>query len=157
METENTQKSNRFISTFNGIEINPAKLWAMIWISVHFQIFDWIVFLLKGQCHEIVVEIRPSSRRLVLNLWLQTLFPLKNSPSQNNGPYSSASINLKISSPDPVDFVTTRLLIHWHTAAVTAQFVKGLCLICHSRGRRSWVVAKSAGSQNPDFTSLDAL
>jgi hypothetical protein len=42
---------------------------------------------------------------------------------------------------------------YWHTAAVAARCAKGFCPIFNSQGCRRRVVAKSAGSEDPDFTS----
>jgi hypothetical protein len=50
-----------------------------------------------------------------------------------------------------------RLYDHWHIAAVTVRYANGCCLICHSRGSRRQVVAKSAGSREPVFTPMDML
>jgi hypothetical protein len=43
-------------------------------------------------------------------------FPFKNRPFQIYGPYSIASIDVKIGSPDPADFAMTWPLIHKHIA-----------------------------------------
>jgi hypothetical protein len=48
-------------------------------------------------------------------------FPLKNRPSQSYSLYSSASIFVKIGSPDPADFVMTWHLIHWRVLALCAM------------------------------------
>jgi hypothetical protein len=37
---------------------------------------------------------------------------------------------------------------HWHSAAVTAQYAKGLCPICHNQGSRSRVVANLPNFEN---------
>jgi hypothetical protein len=46
---------------------------------------------------------------------------------------------------------------HWPIVAIPAQCAKELCPICHSCGSRSQVVAKSAKSGEPVFTSMDVL
>jgi hypothetical protein len=48
-------------------------------------------------------------------------FPLKNRQFQSYGPFSSASIDVKTGYPDPADFATTRLLIHWRVLAIRAM------------------------------------
>jgi hypothetical protein len=53
-------------------------------------------------------------------------FPFKNRPSQNFGPYSSASINVKTGSSDLADFATTRPLIHWRVLAICTMFGRPL-------------------------------
>jgi hypothetical protein len=76
---------------------------------------------LKGQCHEIVVEIKPWSGRLGLNKRSRALFFAKNHTSQSYNPYSSTSIYVKSGSPDPADFAMTRHLIHWQVLALHAM------------------------------------
>jgi hypothetical protein len=71
-----------------------------------------------------VFEIRQWSGRLVL--WSRALFPIKNRPWQGLGPYSSASIDLKTGSPDPVDFAMDRPLIHWRVLEIRAMFGRPL-------------------------------
>jgi hypothetical protein len=47
----------------------------------------------------------------------------------------------------------------WHITAASARYAKGLCAICQnqSQGSRRRVLAKSAGSGEPVFTSMYAL
>jgi hypothetical protein len=85
----------------------------------------------KEQCHETLVEIRPWSDRLSLNLWSRTLFLLKNGPSQSYVPYSSASIDVKTGSPDPADFAMTQLLIYWRVLAIHAMVERPLAYRSH--------------------------
>jgi hypothetical protein len=59
-----------------------------VWYSwtLRFEYFDmykirdvqWNIWL-KGQCHEIVIEMSPWSSSLGLNYWSQTLFSVKKS------------------------------------------------------------------------------
>jgi hypothetical protein len=53
---------------------------------------NWIGIGLKGQCHELVVEMSPWSSRLGLNKCRGPYFLFKIRPSQSNGPYNSPSI-----------------------------------------------------------------
>jgi hypothetical protein len=76
-------------------------------------------------------------------------FSHENRPSQSYGLDSSASINVKTGFPDPVDFVTTRLLIYWRVLAIRAMVGGPLpyrgrhSAIC--QWTRSRVVVKFAG------------
>jgi hypothetical protein len=63
--------------------------------------------VLKGQCHEMVVEVRPWSGRLGLKV-RDSLFPFKNRPFQSYGPQSSASIDVKSGLSDPAEFAKVR-------------------------------------------------
>jgi hypothetical protein len=44
-----------------------------------------------------------------------------------------------------------QLYDHWYIAAITALYANRRCPICHSRGSRRRVIAKSAGSREPVF------
>jgi hypothetical protein len=46
---------------------------------------------------------------------------------------------------------------HWHIAAITAWYAKGLCPICHSCENRSRVIAKFDDSGKPVLTSMYVL
>jgi hypothetical protein len=48
--------------------------------------------------------------------------PFKNRPPQTYSPYSSSSVDVKTGSSGPVDFATTRPLIHWRVLAIRAMF-----------------------------------
>jgi hypothetical protein len=67
--------------------------------------------LLKGQCHEVVVETKDR----------EPFFPQQNRPFQSYSLYSSTSIYVKTSSPDPADFAMTWHLIHWRVLALRAM------------------------------------
>jgi hypothetical protein len=82
--------------------------------------------VLKGQCHEMVVEIRQWSGTLCQTLGCEPFFPFKNRPSQRYGPYSSASNDVKTGSPDPANFATTRPPIHCQVLAICAMFERPL-------------------------------
>jgi hypothetical protein len=77
---------------------------------------------LKGQCHEMVVEIRPWSGRLGLSPKLMTAKPYFQFKITHlkamvySTVYRSESNDVKTRFPDLADFTTTLLLIHWHIA-----------------------------------------
>jgi hypothetical protein len=111
---------------------------------------------------------------------LTPFFPFRNSPSQRYSPYSSASIYVKSSSPDLEYFdllgsangrttiaqtANTRHLVFVRTATSLLSVFAALAVNSSAlpnlpqsgKYSRSRVIAKSAGSENTDFISMDAI
>jgi hypothetical protein len=82
-----------------------------------------ITLRLKGQCHEMVIEMIPWSSSLGQNNCngRGPFFLLENRPSESDSLLSTTFIDIKTGSLDLADFATTRRLF-----PRTLQFAQGL-------------------------------